>query len=233
MSKAIYVEDMAYQWPRTLQPTLRIAHWQVEAGQRIFLYGPSGSGKTTLMNLLAGILVPGQGRVEVLGQSLGALRARRRDHFRARNIGYIFQQFNLVPYLSVADNIALASHFGAPGWFRPHGSRASLRRKTSDLMARLGIGLDLLARQARTLSVGQQQRVAVVRALINQPRVIIADEPSSALDTDSRDEFLELLLECAAHSGSTVIFVSHDRSVAHHFDVSVALTSLNCTAGGG
>jgi len=232
MSTTILVQDMEYRWPGTLQPVLRIAHWQVEQGQSVFLYGPSGSGKTTLLNLLAGIHVPGSGRVDVLGQSLGALSARRRDRFRARHIGYIFQQFNLVPYLSVGENIALASHFGTPGWFRGQHAAQTLQRRTADLLERLGLPQALLTRKAQALSVGQQQRVAVVRALINQPRLIIADEPSSALDSEARDTFLALLLECAAHSDSTVVFVSHDRSVAHHFDTSVALSTLSCASGG-
>jgi putative ABC transport system ATP-binding protein len=233
MNDAISIHDLEFQWPGALRLTLQIPRWQVRRGERVFLYGPSGSGKSTLLNLLAGILAPQRGRIDVLGSSLGSLNNRARDRFRARFIGYIFQQFNLVPYLSVADNVALARHFGAPDPTVWRPTPAQRLQDTLDLLKRLGLAEDLLARRSDTLSVGQQQRVAIVRALVNRPQLIIADEPSSALDSDARDEFLALLLECAALHGSAVVFVSHDRSMATHFDTQVALSSLNLVAGGG
>lgn len=232
MSDAILIQDLEFQWPGAPRPTLNIPHWQMAEGARVFLYGPSGSGKTTLLNLLAGIHTSGKGHVNILGQSLGALSSRARDRFRAQHMGYIFQQFNLVPYLSVQDNVALARHFGAAAGFASSTASRDLREETATLMRRLGLSQDLLTRKAADLSVGQQQRVAVVRALVNRPRLIIADEPSSALDSDTRDDFLALLLQCAAVNGSAVLFVSHDKAVAHHFQTSVALSSLNKAAGG-
>ncbi len=232
MNDAISIHDLEVQWPGASRPTLQIPRWQVQRAERVFLYGPSGSGKSTLLNLLAGILAPQRGRIHVLGSSLGSLSSRARDRFRARFIGYIFQQFNLVPYLSVADNVALARRFGAPDprvW-RP--APAQCLQDTLDLLERLGLAEDMLARRSDSLSVGQQQRVAIVRALVNRPQLIIADEPSSALDSDARDDFLALLLECAAVHHSAVVFVSHDRSMAAHFDTQVALSSLNLVASG-
>jgi len=232
MHDAILIHDLEFRWPGAARPTLSIPSWRVRQGERVFLYGPSGSGKTTLLNVLAGIQTPDKGVVQVLGSALGSMSARARDRFRGRYIGYIFQQFNLVPYLTVAENIALARHFGAPdpSVWRP--SAEQFQKETRALLARLGLSEELLSRQAMRLSVGQQQRVAVARALINRPRLIIADEPSSALDSDARDDFLALLLECAAVHDSAVVFVSHDRGMARHFETQVALASVNGAAGG-
>jgi putative ABC transport system ATP-binding protein len=229
MSTALLINNLEYCWPGSRQAVINIPHWQIETGRHVFIYGPSGSGKSTLLNLIAGILRPQQGNLEVLGQSLTKLGTRARDRFRAQHIGFIFQQFNLVPYLSVAGNIALAHHFGSGGWFNRTAGRSQpdIKSAAAELLERLGLPLELLARKATELSVGQQQRVAVARALINRPQLIIADEPSSALDTDTRDDFLLLLLECAAQFNSTVIFVSHDKSMMAHFDDHVELSSLN------
>ncbi len=233
MNDAVSIHDLEFRWPGAVRPTLSIPKWQVRRGERVFLYGASGSGKSTLLNLLAGILSTQRGRIDVLGTSLGAMSSRARDRFRARCIGYIFQQFNLVPYLSVADNVALARHLAAPAPTLWRSRPAEQLNDTWDLLARLGIAEDLLARRSDSLSVGQQQRVAIVRALVNRPPLIIADEPSSALDSDARDDFLALLLECAALHGSAVVFVSHDRSMAAHFDTQVALSSLSTATVGG
>lgn len=229
MNRSLIIANLEYRWPGNTQATIDIPHWQLKCGQRVFVYGPSGSGKSTLLNLIAGILQPQRGEIQVLGQNLSRLSVRARDRFRAQHIGFIFQQFNLVPYLTVADNIALAQHFGSPAWFHRTASKQqpANRFKTSELLNRLGLPKELLARKATELSVGQQQRVAVARALISSPQLIIADEPSSALDADTRDDFLSLLLECAAQCNSTVIFVSHDKSMMSHFDSHVELTSLN------
>lgn len=209
MSSAIHLHDLRFHWPGQKHPTLNIADWRVAAGEHLFLYGPSGSGKSTLLNLLAGILVPQQGSVTVLQTDLAQLGGRARDRFRARHIGLVFQQFNLLPYLDVETNVRLAAEFNR----QPPDSRQRART----LLERLQLPASLYTRKASELSVGQQQRVAVARALINQPPLIIADEPTSALDSDSRDAFIHLLLDCAAQQASTVIFVSHDRTLAPYF----------------
>ena len=220
MKSAIELEKISCAWPGSDQAVLNIDSWTLLEGERVFLYGASGSGKSTLLNLLAGILQPQQGRVRVLGQELGQMGVRARDGFRARHMGFIFQQFNLLPYLTVETNIQLALHFG-------RSADKNIRHSIEELMQQLSLPADLLNRQASQLSVGQQQRVAMVRALINHPQIIIADEPTSALDSDSRDEFIELLLKCASVNQSSVVFVSHDAALADHFDKRVNINDIN------
>lgn len=215
---AIDLRAVEFGWSRREAPLLRIPHLQIARGERVFLYGPSGSGKTSLLNLLAGVNNPQRGQVSLLGQNLQALSQRRRDRFRARHIGVIFQQFNLIPYLSVLDNVLLAAHF------------AHLREGASDrarqLLTALGLEPEIAQRPARQLSVGQQQRVAVARALVSGPEILLADEPTSALDSDSRDAFIRLLLECAGQNRCTVVFVSHDRSLRPWFSQALDMREL-------
>lgn len=232
MSDAVVLQDVEYTWLGACSPAIRIKQWRIKQGERVFVHGPSGAGKSTLLNLIAGILTPQSGKIEIFEQTITSMSTRARDRFRAQNIGIVFQQFNLLPYLSVAANIALARHFGRVSG-KSKGPLAMSRDPTLDTLAlleRLGLAKDLLERRASQLSVGQQQRVAVARALINKPRLLIADEPSSALDNEARNDFLGLLLDCAKHAGTTVIFVSHDRSIAPLFDDMVHLPSLNVLA---
>lgn len=200
-------------------PTLHVAR-----GERVFLHGPSGSGKTTLLGLLAGVLAPTAGRVTVLGAELGAMPSAARDRFRAAHIGYVFQMFNLIPYLSVRENILLPVKLSA-------ARRARLGATSADAeVARLAQSLDLeglLAQSVAQLSVGQQQRVAVARALIGSPELIVCDEPTSALDADRRDRFLDLLFASVTAAGSTLLFVSHDLALAERFGRTLALATLN------
>lgn len=214
---AISLRDVVFRWQKNLPPVLTIPEFIVPRGQRVFLYGPSGSGKTTLLNLLTGINVPESGTVQVLDQTLNTLSGRKRDQFRARHIGIIFQQFNLIPYLSVNDNVQLA---------RQLAGNTGIADDSAELLTSLGLSEDLWQRSAHALSVGQQQRVAVARALINRPELLIADEPTSALDSDHRDGFLQLLMDAAAERGSTIMFVSHDRALQHHFDQQLDIRSL-------
>ncbi|WP_229702241.1 ABC transporter ATP-binding protein [Bowmanella pacifica] len=213
----IQLDNLAFSWED--KPLLDIRHWQVNKGQRVFLYGPSGSGKSTLLNLLSGILKPQRGSINLLGQELTTLSAGKRDRFRARHIGMIFQQFNLLPYLSVRENIELAWKFGGNG----EPDVAFLKH----MLERLELHDGLLTRKASHLSVGQQQRVAVARALLNKPEIIIADEPTSALDSELRDQFLHLLLGCAQETDATVVFVSHDKTLQDYFDIHQDLRALS------
>ena len=200
-------------------PVIAIDDWRVPQGESMFLRGPSGSGKSTLLHLICGLLLPSAGSVAVFGTRVDALRGHARDRFRARRIGVVFQQFNLLPYLSVGDNLRVAAHFG-------RGSPM----QCETLVERLRLPRDILACRAGELSVGQQQRVAIARALINRPALIIADEPTSALDADTRDAFLDLLLETAAEERATVLFVSHDAALAPRFDSRADLPALNKSA---
>ena len=203
---------------------LTIEDFQVSRGERLFLYGPSGSGKSTLLNLLAGVILPQQGTVEILGQELTRMRAHRRDRFRARHIGVIFQQLNLIPYLDVIENVLIAPHFAKI-------PAAEAVEHAGSLLETLGLG-ELSNQPATALSIGQQQRVAVARALVGRPEILIADEPTSALDSDNRETFMNLLLQVAGESGTTVIFVSHDRSLQTHFDRHLDINELTAAGAG-
>lgn len=217
---AIRVLNLEYTYPRGDRPVLSLPAWQVARGERLFLYGPSGSGKSTLLNLLAGIITPRRGSIELLGQPISGSRPRVKDRFRAAHIGIVFQQFNLIPYLSVLDNIRLAARFCPT-------KQANVPERARQLMAHLGLPENTLTRPAHSLSIGQQQRVAIARALVNHPEILIVDEPTSALDAAVKSVFIELLLSLANANASTLVFVSHDQSLAAHFDRAVDLTHLN------
>ena len=206
---------------------LDIPELALERGDRAFLYGPSGSGKTTLLGVLAGVLKPGDGEVRVLGENLAALSGARRDAFRAQHIGYVFQMFNLIPYLSVLDNISLPVRMDAARRARLDG--VGVNQTARELAGHLQIG-DLLDRPVTELSVGQQQRVAACRALIGGPEIVIADEPTSSLDFDRREAFLELLFQECERAGSTLVFVSHDRTLEDMFSRRIALPDINTAA---
>ena len=209
-------------------PVVDIAELEVARGERLFVEGPSGSGKSTLLCLLAGILTPTAGTVDVLGESVSALGAAARDRFRAENIGFVFQMFNLLPYLSLVDNVVLPCHFSRTRASVALQNSASLGDEADRLLERLGLGANALrGRRVTELSIGQQQRVAVARALIGRPPLVVADEPTSAMDATARIAFVELLLEECAIAGSTVVFVSHDPSLAASFERSVSMTEIN------
>ena len=209
-------------------PVVDIAELEVARGERLFVEGPSGSGKSTLLCLVAGILMPTGGTVDVLGESVSALGAAARDRFRAENIGFVFQMFNLLPYLSLVDNVVLPCHFSRARAEVALQNSASLADEAMRLLERLGLGANALrGRRVTELSIGQQQRVAVARALIGRPPLVVADEPTSAMDATARIAFVELLLEECATAGSTVVFVSHDPSLAASFGRSVSMREIN------
>ncbi|MEM6456504.1 MAG: ATP-binding cassette domain-containing protein [Acidobacteriota bacterium] len=223
VSPAVDVRDLRAGYPGG-PDVLANVHLRVDAGARIFLYGPSGSGKTTLLSVLAGVLPARSGQVEVLGTDLSGLTPAARDRFRGAEIGYIFQQFNLIPYLSVRENIVLPCRLN-PARRARLGDAASPADAAAALAEALDIG-ELLDRPVTALSVGQQQRVAAARALIGRPALVIADEPTSSLDADRRARFLELLFARCAEHESALLFVSHDRALADHFDRALDLASL-------
>ena len=221
------VQDLVFAWPGQA-PLLDIPAWQLDVGETLFLRGPSGSGKTTLLGLLGGVHQPTRGSVEMLGQRLDQLSQGARDRFRVDHIGYIFQQFNLLPFLSVQENVELPCHFSRHRAARAVQRHGGVAQAARHLLAHLGLDDPaLLARRADNLSIGQQQRVAAARALIGQPALVIADEPTSALDADTREAFLHLLFaECQA-AGASLLFVSHDQSLAKLFDRQQSLAELN------
>lgn len=222
-SPAVRIENLVYRYA-TGPVVLNIPELEVQRGERVFLYGPSGSGKTTLLGLLAGVLPPQQGKIEVLGRNLGDLSSSERDALRGNHLGYIFQMFNLIPYLSVRDNILLSADLNKER--RARLGAVDRHEAVAALAASLGID-GLLDREITQLSVGQQQRVAAARALLGAPELIVADEPTSALDYDHRGRFLELLFAECQKTAATVLFVSHDRQLETLFDRSLSLKELN------
>ncbi|WP_158768386.1 ABC transporter ATP-binding protein [Paraglaciecola sp. L1A13] len=217
---AINVQNVRHRYPKSsTESVLCIPQWQLERGERVFLHGDSGSGKTTLLNLLSGVLNPTDGTVELLEQPFSALSGRRRDAFRAQHIGVVFQQFNLVPYLSVLKNIQLANYFAAK-------RNKHLEEAVSTLLSRLKLPVNVIHKPANSLSVGQQQRVAIARALINEPELLLVDEPTSALDASARDAFMDTLLEMCETADATLVFVSHDMSLQRFFKKSIDMPSL-------
>ena len=221
---AIDVEDLQYAWPG--KPVLlRIKQFRVARGERVFLRGPSGSGKSTLLGLIGGVLTAQRGHVRLLGTDLAGLGAGERDRFRGDHLGFIFQMFNLLPYLDVLDNVALPTRFSRARRERIEGGDP--RAEGQRLLAALGLADPaLLASPVNELSIGQQQRVAAARALLGSPEILIADEPTSALDHDSREDFLKLVMAKCAERGTTLLFVSHDTSLGGLFDRVVALDEL-------
>ncbi|PIW27185.1 MAG: methionine ABC transporter ATP-binding protein [Rhodospirillales bacterium CG15_BIG_FIL_POST_REV_8_21_14_020_66_15] len=231
---AIRLSGVTFRWRPDAPLVLDIPEFAVRPGERVFVTGPSGSGKSTLLNLLAGIVLPQAGAVEIGGSDMTRLPGARRDALRADRVGYIFQMFNLLPFLSLTENVLLPCRFSAARRARAAAASGGIEGEARRLLAHMGLaGAAAEGRAVAELSTGQQQRVAVARALIGAPPVIIADEPTSALDADAQAAFLGLLFDEAARSGAAVLFVSHDRRLESGFDRIVPLADLNRAADGG
>jgi putative ABC transport system ATP-binding protein len=216
-SPVIELSDVVFSWNKG-SPLLAIPELRLEASEQLFVAGPSGSGKSTLLSLLAGVITPRAGRVAILGTALSALPGSRRDRFRADHIGLIFQQFNLLPYLSIVDNVLLPCRFSRYRRQQLAALGSTPEQAAHALLERLELPPPIWSRSVRRLSVGQQQRVAAARALIGRPAVVLADEPTSALDARLRTVFMAMLQEECRAAGATLIFVSHDEGLAERFD---------------
>lgn len=223
----ISLEDVQFGYGTRL--VLDIPRLWVEQGSSVLLRGISGGGKSTLLGLLAGVLLPDKGRVEVAGHALQDMGGAARDRFRADQLGVIFQQFNLLPFLTVRDNIALGLRFS-----RLRSARISgpLDAEIARLLQALQLNPELMQRRAGTLSVGQQQRVAAARALIGRPTLLLADEPTSALDREAASAFLQLMSAQCQAAGTTVLVVSHDDSLQPLFDRTISLSEINQAGAG-
>ncbi|MDJ0873286.1 MAG: ABC transporter ATP-binding protein [Gammaproteobacteria bacterium] len=227
----IDVRELEFRWQPQAPTVLSIDALQVAPGECVFIKGPSGSGKSTLLSLLSGVTTAVAGTVRVMDQALERLAGVQRDHFRANHIGYIFQMFNLIPYLSVADNVMLPCRFSARRRARALARGNGLEAEARRLLRHLDMDHpDLHQRAVTTLSVGQQQRVAAARALMGSPELLIADEPTSSLDADRRESFIRLLFNECREVGATLIFVSHDASLERLFDRTVDLATTNRSA---
>jgi putative ABC transport system ATP-binding protein len=221
----IDIRELEFGWTAD-RPLLRVEHLAISAGERVFVHGSSGIGKSSLLSLVAGVVTPQRGSLRVLGTELPRLAGGARDAFRADHFGIIFQMFNLVPYLSIVENVTLPCRFSARRSRHAH-ARGGAEREARRLLEHLDLAVEAHSPLAvARLSVGQQQRVAAARALIGRPEIVLADEPTSALDADRRRAFLDLLVrECEAE-GATLLFVSHDRSLEDLFDRALALDDI-------
>lgn len=224
LDRVVSLSQICFSWNEKQPATLEFDALDIYRGEHVFIKGPSGSGKSTLLGLFTGIISPQSGTVQILNQQLNQLSQSGRDRFRADHIGYIFQQFNLLPYLSVIENVTLPCSFSK---LRRQKVSGELSDNAIHLLERLRLDEALLNKPVIELSIGQQQRVAAARALIGQPELIIADEPTSALDYENRTAFIELLMEEAEKAGSTLIFVSHDPTLEAMFDRNIRLEELN------
>ena len=220
-STIIEIRNLSFSYNEKSNAVFSDFNLSVEKGETLFIFGPSGSGKSTFLELISGVLNCQAGQISILGKSVEKMSASARDQFRADHIGYVFQSFNLIPYLTVFENIEMSLLFSAK---RKEKLKRTVSEEIKFLAGRLGIE-NLLGRKATALSVGQQQRVAVARALLGAPEILLADEPTSALDFDHRGKFIKLLFEVAKEMGTTVLFVSHDRSLDNLFGRKLPLIS--------
>ncbi|MEM7544137.1 MAG: ATP-binding cassette domain-containing protein [Pseudomonadota bacterium] len=220
---ALALKDLRFSWPGAAGFALEVDAFALPKGERTLLLGASGSGKSTLLSLICGISTPDAGSVEVDGTDIARLSRRRRDRFRAENIGIVFQQFNLLAYVTALDNALLPLRFAPRRRARIGDERAEVLR----LAAALGLDAAQMKKGgAGLLSVGQQQRVAVVRALIGSPALIVADEPTSALDASAQAAFVDTLFTHVEAAGASLLMVSHDERLAGRFDRAVRIDDI-------
>ena len=215
MSFAVSIAHLKFSYGGL--PILDVPEWTLAEGEQVAMTGPSGSGKTTLLNLVAGLLAAQNGSVEVCGRELSGLGEAARDKFRAANLAYIFQSFNLLPWLNAVDNVRLGASF------------SGIKAKRQDaLLALEEVGLAKRAKHKPSeLSAGERQRVAIARALVKSPRLILADEPTASLDRRNATEIARLLKELSLKHGAALLAVTHDETLANSFERRVDFLKLN------
>ena len=218
----VNIENLRYAYDKKGTDTLLdIPRWTIAKGEKVLLHGPSGAGKSTLLNLISGILRSSEGKLEVMGKRLDKMNERERDRFRANNVGYVFQSFNLFPFLNAYENVDLSLYFS-----KDSRSKRS-KQEIENLLRELNLSKSDCAKPIRQLSIGQQQRVAIARSLIKKPGLLIADEPTSSLDEENRNQFMSVLLDLINEEDTTLLFVSHDLSLRQHFNRVEALATLH------
>lgn len=232
MTAVLSLQDVRFAWAKHEPALLHIAEFSVARGEKVFLHGASGSGKTTLLNLCSGVLLPQQGKLQLLGHELTAMSSAARDRWRGAEVGYIFQLFNLLPAFTAQENVCAPCFFSKTKHQRVAAQGLSLTEAAHQLLTALQLDPHQLASQpVSRLSVGQQQRVAAARALLGAPPLIIADEPTSALDHEVREQFLDLLFAQCQKFNTALLLVSHARELGARFDRSLALPDLNRAGG--
>ena len=215
MSNALDIEDLFFNWDKKNKFSLKIKKLSIEKNKKVIMFGESGSGKSTLLNLISGILSPISGNIIIKGKTVNELPADKKDEFRANNIGVIFQQFNILDYISPLQNILLPCFFTK---FKKKNKKYFYKRSFK-LAEKLGLKKHiLLQKNSKHLSEGQKQRVAILRSIINKPFLILADEPTSALDIKNKKKFLDLLMSICNDEKVTLFMVSHDISLKKNFN---------------
>ena len=220
---AFELSGLVFSWKKKTPVILDIPSLSLPLGDSLFIHGASGSGKSTLLNILSGVLVAQQGEVKLLNQPFSAVSNRKRDQIRSDHLGYIFQQFNLLPYLSVLENVLLPIKISSVRRRGHSRHSTTLINEAKHWLTQLKVPDNLFQEKISRLSVGQQQRVAAARALIGSPEIIVADEPTSSLDQNNVDNFIAVLVEQCSAIGSSLVFVSHDLNLLPYFDTSFAL----------
>ncbi len=221
MTDIIKIDQLKFSYDeKQTKSVVNIPRWDIQKEETVFLSGSSGSGKSTLMHLISGLLKPTLGAICIDEITINQLSSRKMNAFRAEHIGLISQQFNLIPYLSVLDNIKLAHSFNPK-------RIDHLESKVTSLLQQLHLSKDIINSKASELSVGQQQRVAIARALINSPKLLLADEPTSALDKKAKFSFIQTLNAVVQNNQMTLIFISHDTSLSQYFSKTIYMDELN------
>ncbi|NLR91804.1 ABC transporter ATP-binding protein [Flammeovirga agarivorans] len=227
MESVIHLSDISFNWKDNTTPLFNIPSLTIQKGEKVLLQGRSGSGKSTFLHLIGGFLSSNKGKVSILDHDLSVFSPAEKDQFRADHVGYIFQQFNLIPYLSVIENVVLPLRFST---IRKSKVRKEVNTEAEKLLLKLGITVNLHGSEINTLSVGQQQRVAAARAFIGHPEIILADEPTSALDSYSKAQFMDVLLQLCKENNATLIMVSHDETLTSYFDQILPISTFNSTS---
>ena len=223
MKQILEINNLFFEWKEKNNFYLKIRNLNITKNSKVIMFGESGSGKSTLLNLISGILQPSLGTIKVNNTIINYLTQKKSDSFRSKNIGVIFQQFNIIDYISPLTNILLPCYFA--GIKKKNiGFFVGRANKFADI---LGIKKNILyQKRSKDLSEGQKQRIAIIRSIINSPKLILADEPTSALDNVNKKKFLGLLIDICNAEKISLLLVSHDTSINHNFDQEIFLSKL-------